>query len=338
MNKQFLLAARPEGMVRESDFMLVETPIQTPEAGDILVEVQYMGLEPAMRGWMENRADYIAPLALGDVMRGFGAGRVSLSNNADYPVGSLVTGSFGWQQYYLHKADATALQRVPEGVSLRAAIGIFGITGMTAWFGLERIGKPTDGDIFVVSSAAGATGSVAGQLAKIRGCRVVGITSSATKCEWLTDTLGFDAAVNYRDPDWQQQLAHACPDGIDIYFDNAGGEILNTALGLIRNAARVVLCGGISRYNASSPLSGPANYFNLIFRRASMQGFIVLDHTTEFSAAIEAMQPLVASGKLQHADTLNQGFEALPSALIALFQGANQGKQLVAVSAQRQSL
>ena len=333
MNQQFLLAARPEGMVRESDFKRVSTPLPFTGAGECLIEVHYMGLEPAMRGWMENRADYIAPLAIGDVMRGFGAGSVSVSNNPLYPVGTRVTGSFGWQQFYLHRADAAPLQRIPDGISLRAAIGVFGVTGMTAWFGLERIGKPREGDVFVVSSAAGATGSVAGQLAKIQGCRVVGITSSTEKCQWLTATLGFDAAVNYREPNWQQQLSEACPDGIDIYFDNAGGELLNTALGLIRDAARVVLCGGISRYNATGPLDGPANYFNLIFRRARMEGFIVLDHADQFPAAIDAMQPLVAAGQLRHADTVSQGFDALPGALVALFQGANQGKQLVCISA-----
>ncbi len=333
MNRQFLLAARPVGMVKRSHFKLVETPISATEEGSCLVKVQYMGLEPAMRGWMENRADYIAPLQLGDVMRGFGAGEVIESKSTKFPVGTRVTGSFGWQEYFLHEPDNEPLETIPDGVSLDEALGVFGVTGMTAWFGLNEIGRPKPGDVLVVSSAGGATGSIAGQLALTAGCRVVGITSTKEKCQWLHDSLGFDAVVNYTDDDWPQKLQIACPDGIDIYFDNAGGFILDTALGQIRDGARVVLCGGISRYNLSTTPAGPGNYFNLIFRRAKMEGFIVLDYAKEFSSAISSMKPLLDSGQLKNKTTITDGFEALPDALISLFQGSNIGKQLVRISA-----
>ena len=333
MNRQFLLAARPVGMVKRSDFKLVETPISANEEDSCLVKVQYMGLEPAMRGWMENRADYIAPLQLGDVMRGFGAGEVIESKSANFPVGTRVTGSFGWQEYFLHQSGTDPLETIPDGVSLDEALGVFGVTGMTAWFGLNEIGRPKPGDVLVVSSAGGATGSIAGQLALAAGCRVVGITSTEEKCQWLRDSLGFDAVINYTDDGWPQKLQCACPDGIDIYFDNAGGAILDTALGQIRDGARVVLCGGISRYNLSTPPTGPGNYFNLIFRRAKMEGFIVLDHAKEFNSAISSMRPLLDSGQLKNKTTITDGFEALPDALISIFQGSNIGKQLVRISA-----
>ena len=333
MNKQFLLAARPKGMVHPSDFNLVQVPVSLLSQGEALIQVQYMGLEPAMRGWMENRADYIAPLELGDVMRGFGAGKVIDSKSPLYPVGMRVAGSFGWQEYFVQKESSAPLQIVPDEVSLEEALGVFGVTGMTAWFGMNKIAHAQTGDVFVVSSAAGATGSVAGQLARIYGCKVVGITSTDEKCQWLTKTLGFDAAINYQDDDWPAQLKQACPEGIDIYFDNAGGEILNTALSQIRDAARIVLCGGISRYNAIETPSGPGNYFNLIFRRARMEGFIVLDYLSEFTSAIEAMTPYLASGQLKNQATISHGFETLPDALIALFTSSNLGKQLVCIDA-----
>ena len=332
MNRQFLLAARPHGMVKRSDFKLVKKPTNAIEDDSCLVKVQCMGLEPAMRGWMENRADYIAPLELGDVMRGFGAGEVIESKSTNFPVGTRVTGSFGWQEYFLHRSDDAPLQIIPDGVSLDEALGVFGLTGMTAWFGVNEIGKPKSGDVFVVSSAAGATGSIAGQLARTMGCRVVGITSTDEKCQWLTDSIGFNAAINYTHQDWPQRLKKACSGGIDVYFDNAGGDVLNVALDQISDGARIVLCGGISRYNSTTAQTGPENYFNLIFRRAKMEGFIVLDYASKFNSAISSMKPLIASGQLKHKATITDGFEALPDALISIFEGTNIGKQIVCIS------
>ena len=332
MNRQFLLNARPVGDIKETDFKMIETAIPEPGADEVLVQIQYLAVEPAMRGWMENRADYVAPLEIGDLMRGWGAGKVIESNNARYPVGTIVSGSFGWQEYVVTDGKSIPLQAVPEGVETPASMGVLGITGMTAYFGMLHIGKPVAGDTVLVSGAAGATGSVAGQLARIAGARVVGIAGSQEKCDWLTDELGYDAAINYREKDVAAAVKQHCPDGINVYYDNVGGEILDIALARIATNARVVICGGISRYNLTGEIPGPKNYFNLVFRRARMEGFICGDYASQFGDAVEVLSGYLKSGELKHRETILDGFEHTPDALKSLFSGSNMGKQLVRVA------
>ena len=332
INRQFLLASRPQGMVKEADFEYHEAPLPDVGEGEFLVQTTRISLDPSMRGQMENRADYVAPLELGDVMRAGGTGLVIKSNHTEYPVGTNVQGTFGMQEYVLSNGKVPPCKAFSADLSPEQALGVLGGTGMTAYFGLLDLGQPKPGDVVVISGAAGATGSVAGQIAKLKGCHVIGIAGSDEKCTWLVDELGFDSAINYKSQDVAAQLDELCPNGLDIYFDNVGGEILDICLARIATNARVVICGGISRYNQSGPIPGPKNYFNLVFRRARMEGFIVLDYAKQFPAAIEEMQGWIASGQLKQSVTVVDGFENLPQALIALFAGGNTGKMMVKVS------
>lgn len=328
MNRQFLLAKRPVGMVKESDFEYTEAPKPVASDGEFVVQTTHISLDPSMRGQMENRADYVAPLEIGDVMRAGGVGRVVESNHPDFAVGDMVGGTFGMQDYAVFKGDAP-LRRYPSDTSPEQALGVLGGTGMTAYFGLLDLGEPKPGDVVVISGAAGATGSVAGQIARIKGCTVIGIAGSDEKCTWLTQELGFDSAINYKTENVADALDKLCPNGINIYFDNVGGELLDIALDRIATNARVVICGGISRYNATGELAGPKNYFNLVFRRARMEGFIVLDYVDQFPAAAEEMRGWIDRGELKQGATVIDGFSQLPKALIALFEGVNTGKLMV---------
>ena len=330
-NQHYLLAARPGADILDSDFELVDAPMPVPGDGEVLVEVHYLAVEPAMKGWMEARVDYVEPLNIGDVMRGQGTGVVIESNNDKFPVGTAVTGFLGWRRYLVSDGENIHLRPLPVGVSPTAALNVLGITGLTAYFGISEIGKPRAGETVLVSGAAGATGSIAGQLARIRGARVVGIAGGRDKCNWLVDELGFDATIDYKNEDTAKQLAKLCPDGVDVYFDNVGGDILDIALDNLAMNARVVLCGGISRYTESGPLPGPVNYFNLIYRRARMEGFIVVDYAARFPEGIEALAAYLETDELKHRETIFKGFSELPGALINLFSGGNIGKQLVAV-------
>lgn len=329
VNRQFLLAARPEGLVKESDFQYREVAVPDIKSGEVLIRTTYISLDPSMRGQMENRADYVAPLQIGDVMRAGGVGVVAQSKHADYSAGDLVSGTFGMQDYVVADTDNLRLQKLDPDIDPTMALGVLGGTGMTAYFGLLELGEPKAGDVVVISGAAGATGSVAGQIAKIKGCTVIGMAGSAEKCLWLTDDLGFDAAINYKTQDVAGELDRLCPTGINIYFDNVGGEILDICLARIAMNARVVICGGISRYNATGPLPGPKNYFNLVFRRARMEGFIVIDYVPRFAEAAEKMQTWIDEGRLKQRATVIEGFKELPRALIRLFEGYNIGKLMV---------
>jgi NADPH-dependent curcumin reductase CurA len=331
-NQHILLAARPTGEIKPGDFEIVDVPMPVPGAGEILVEMQYLAVEPAMRGWMEDRASYVPPVQIGEVMRGQGAGIVLQSDNPEFPVGTMVSGLVGWRRYVVSDGRSIPLRKLPEGVSPAAALNVLGLTGLTAWFGMLDIGVPQAGDTVLVSGAAGATGSIAGQLARIAGARVVGIAGGPKKCEWLVSELGFDAAIDYKSEDTAQRVSEVCPRGVNVYFDNVGGEILDIALDNLAERARVVLCGGISRYNETGPIAGPVNYFNLVYRRARMEGFIVMDYAPRFHEAIEALVKHLDSGELRHRETILQGFEQLPQALRDLFSGGNIGKQLVAVN------
>jgi NADPH-dependent curcumin reductase CurA len=331
-NQHILLAARPTGEIKPGDFEIVDVPIPVPGTGEMLVEMQYLAVEPAMRGWMEDRASYVPPVQIGEVMRGQGTGVVVQSDNPEFPVGTLVSGLVGWRRYVVSDGLSTPLRKLPEGVSPATALNVLGLTGLTAWFGMLDIGKPQSGDTVLVSGAAGATGSIAGQLARIAGARVVGIAGGKEKCEWLVSELGFDAAIDYKSEDTARRVRELCPNGVNVYFDNVGGEILDIALDNLAQHARVVLCGGISRYNETGPIAGPVNYFNLVYRRARMEGFIVMDYAPRFKEATEMLVKHLDSGELRHRETILHGFEQLPQALRDLFSGGNIGKQLVAVN------
>jgi len=330
-NQHFLLAARPSGHIKAGDFALVDAPMPVPGAGEVLVQATHLAVEPAMRGWMEDRESYVPPVQIGEVMRGQGVGTVLASDHPDFPAGALVSGMLGWRRYLVSDGRSIPLRRLPPGVAPATALNVLGLTGMTAYFGMLDIGSPRAGDTVLVSGAAGATGSIAGQLARIAGARVVGIAGGEKKCAWLTTELGFDAAIDYKVDDVATRVADLCPGGIDIYFDNVGGAILDIALDHLARGARVVLCGGISRYNESGPIAGPVNYFNLVYKRARMEGFIVMDYVSQFREATAELVKHLHEGKLRHRETVLHGFEQLPRALMDLFTGANTGKMLVAV-------
>jgi NADPH-dependent curcumin reductase CurA len=316
-------------MVKESDFHYAEEPVKAPAEGEVRVRTTYVSLDPSMRGQMENRADYVAPLAIGDVMRAGGVGVVDASRSPGVPAGALVGGTLGMQTHAI--VDSKLLRVFPPETDPVAALGVFGGTGMTAYFGMLDLGQPRAGNTVVVSGAAGATGSIAGQIAKLKGCRVIGIAGSAAKCRWLVQDLGFDGAIDYKAQNVATELDRLCPQGIDVYFDNVGGEVLDLCLARLAMNARVVICGGISRYNTTAQLPGPRNYFNLVLRRARMEGFIVLDYAKRFADAARELQIWIDAGRIKHRATIVEGFENLPRALIRLFEGDNVGKMMVKV-------
>jgi len=331
VNRQFLLAARPAGMIKETDFRYNEAPIPEPDDGEVLVRVEYISLDPSMRGQMQSDVAYAAPLDLGVVMRARGVGRIVKSRDVSFPEGAMVSGTLGMQEYAIGSERVDRFRIFDDSLDPKVVLSTLGGTGLTAYFGLLDVGKPKGGDVVVISGAAGATGSVAGQIAKIKGCTVFGIAGTDEKCEWLTGELGFDGAVNYRAQDVAAALDRLCPNGINVYFDNVGGEILDICLARLAMNARVVICGGISRYNLEGEPPGPKNYFNLVYRRARMEGFLAGDYAPRFEEALTEMQGWIETGKLKQRETVIEGFENLPKALIKLFEGANIGKMMVKV-------
>jgi len=328
--RQWLLNGHPRNRgIEDGDFKLVHTEIGEPGEGQVLLKTRWLGFDPAQKGWMENIADYVAPMAIGDVMRGSGIAEVVASNGGRFAVGDLVFGTTGWTEYLV--TDAKELTKVETSLPPTAVMSVLGTTGVTAWCGLFKIGKPVAGDTVVVSGAAGATGSIVGQLAKIAGCRAIGIAGGAEKCRWLVEEAGYDAAIDYKAGDIKQQIKELCPNGIDVIFDNVGGAILDAMLTRIATGARVVICGGISRYESGGLPAGPANYFNLVFRRASMAGFIVLDWAAEFPDIRKRLEAFVADGRLAYREDIQHGFENAPATLQRLFVGANRGKQMLEI-------
>ncbi len=322
------LAAHPRGRpIEDGDLELDTIELADAEPGQMLLRTQYLGFDPAQKGWMENVADYVAPMAIGDVMRGSGITEVVASNGGRFPPGQLLAGSTGWSEYLVH--DGEGLQPCEPSLPPTAMLSVLGTTGMTAWCGLYKLGKPIAGDTVLVSGAAGATGSIVGQLAKIAGCRAIGIAGGQEKCDWLVREAGYDSAIDYRAGDLRARLKELAPGGVDVIFDNVGGTILNDMLGHIATGARVVICGGISRYETGTLPAGPQNYFNLVFRRATMSGFIVIDWIAEFPAIRRRMAALVHEGKLTYREDVQHGFENAPETLKRLFSGANRGKQLL---------
>jgi NADPH-dependent curcumin reductase CurA len=301
-------------------------PVPEPGEGEFLLRTQYVSLDPAMRGWMNDARSYIPPVGIGEVMRAGVVGEVLASRNGRFPVGAHVVAMTGVQEYAV--SDGKGVQVVSADLApLPTYLGALGMTGLTAYFGLLEVGKPQQGQTVVVSGAAGATGSVAGQIAKIQGCRVVGIAGGEDKCRTVVEEFGFDACVDYKSGDLKAALRREAPDRIDVYFDNVGGDILDTVLPGLARGARVVICGAISQYNAGAERKGPANYLSLIVNRASMQGFVVFDYSSRYGEALKEMAGWRAEGKLRSKETVvNGGVRAFPQALLKLFAGENTGK------------
>jgi len=332
LNQQWLLAQRPEGNIRPTDFIWNEIELKEPQTDQILVRNIYLSLDPTNRGWMADVEGYLPPVPIGGVMRGIAIGVVEASRNDRFPEGSLVQGMLGWQKYTI--TDGKGLNILPNmpGIPLTAHFGLFGHIGMTAYFGLLEIGKPSAGETITITAASGAVGSLAGQIGKLKGCKVVGITGSDEKCHWITEELGFDSAINYQTESVYQQLKTHCPDGIDVIFENVGGKIFDAELAHINLHARVVLCGLIAQYNATEPVPGPYNFRNLLTRRGKLEGFIVLDY---MDRAMEAMMELAQwyqEGKIQYHVDMVEGLEEAPEAINRLFDGNKKGKLILKVS------
>jgi NADPH-dependent curcumin reductase CurA len=329
INHQWRLAARPEGRIKETDYKWVEEVVPELREGQVLIRNLYLSLDPANRGWVREEGSYMAPIALGSVMPGITIGVVEESRNPNFPVGAHAQGFLGWQEYAV--SDGSGLNKLQDNpaIPLTAYLGLFGGIGLTAYFGLLDITNPQPGETLVVSAAAGAVGSIVGQIGKIKGCRVVGVAGSDEKCKWIMDELGFDAAINYKTEDIRKGLKRTCPNGIDIYFDNVGGEILDAVLAMINLRARISVCGMISQYNATAPVPGPYNLINILTRRAKMEGFIVIDYLPRAHEAIPDLIKWHMEGKLKYRVDIVEGLKEAPRAVNKLFDGSNQGKLII---------
>lgn len=332
VNRRWLLASRPAGMVKDSDFEFVQKRIPEPKEGEFVVRVTHLSFDPTQRLWIA-RDTYVPAAPIGDVVPAVGVGQVVKSNNSKFRVGQLVQGALGWQDFALMSDTAAILPTIPlkTGVTPEQALGVFGITGPTAYFGMTEVGKPKPGETVLVSGAAGATGSVAIQIAKAIGCRTIGIAGGPEKCRWVTQVAGADACINYRSGSVAARIREHAPAGVNVVFENVGGEILEAALQNLALHARVVLCGGISGYNDSDPGAsfGIRSYMMLVVARARIEGFLVLDYAARYPEAIAALSELISGGKLKTVHDVQHGFENIPATLRRLFEGKNLGKQLL---------
>ncbi|SFF56662.1 hypothetical protein SAMN04488120_10935 [Fontimonas thermophila] len=325
VNRQFRLARRPQGMVKREDFAFVRGPVPEPGDGEFLVRIAYISLDPAMRGWMNEGKSYVPPVGLGEVMRAGAVGEIVKSKHPKFAVGEHVVGLFGVQDYAV--STGKGVTRVdPTLAPLPVYLGTLGMPGMTAYFGLLEVGKPRAGDTVVVSAAAGAVGQVVGQIARIKGCRAIGIAGGPEKCRYVTDTLGFDACIDYKHADVKKALKQHCPQGINVYFDNVGGEILDIVLTQLAMHARIVICGAISQYNATTAVKGPSNYLSLLVNRASMTGMVVFDWADRYAEATRELAGWLTSGRLKTREDIAEGLEQFPEVLLKLFKGENIGK------------
>lgn len=330
-NKQQILAKRPVGMPDADTWTLTNTPVPELKSGEVLIENHYISLDPAMRGWMNDSRSYIPPVQIGEVMRAGTIGKViQVNNHPKYKVGDVLTGWGGVQQYIVTDGEGyypvdTSLAPMPT------YIGTLGMPGMTAYFGILEVGKIKEDDVVLVSGAAGAVGSVVGQIAKIKGCTVIGIAGGADKCAYLTNELGFDGAIDYKTENIHTALKQHCPKGIDVYFDNVGGEILDAALARLRMHARVVICGAISQYNNTSPVKGPSNYLSLLVNRATMQGMVVMDYAKDYRQAAQTMGRWMMEGKLKSREDIYEGIENFHATFQRLFSGEKNGKLVLKV-------
>ena len=334
INRRWLLDARPRGAVSADHFRFVEEAVPDVGPGQVLVKNRYLSFEPAQRGWLNDLPSYIPPVGIGEVMRAVGVGEVIASRNDAFSEGDWLQGNLGWQDYAVLDGDDKffPVTRLAGDYPPTYALHIYGLTGLTAYFGMVEIGQPRAGDTVVVSGAAGATGSVAGQIAKLKGCRVIGIAGGEQKCRWLEEELGFDATIDYKRGDVPAQLAQLCKNRVDIFYDNVGGQILDDVLLNLSVGARVVLCGGISSgYRPADLPPGPKNYMQLVIRRATMRGFLVLDYIARYPEGIADLQRWVEAGDIVVKEDIVDGLEHCPDVLNGLFTGKNFGKQLVKV-------
>lgn len=328
-NRQVILAARPQGIPQASHFRLAESELAGPGPGEFLVRNEFLGVEPAMRGWVNAVGNYSEPVPVGAVMRSLAAGRIVASQDPAWPVGTAVTGMFGWQEFALARA-ADVDWRVPDnGLPLSTALGVLGMNGLTAHHGLLAIGRPRPGQTVVVSTAAGGVGSAVGQLAKLQGCRTVGITGGEPKRRLCLERFGYDAAIDYRAEGFEAALAAACPQGVDVYFDNTAGRISDEVMKHLAVGARVIVCGTASVADWVPPPLGPRVERHLLVKRASMQGFVIFDHRDGFPAAREALTALVCDGRLVYQEEFLDGLEAAPDAIAGLYRGENLGRRLI---------
>ncbi|MEU2158333.1 NADP-dependent oxidoreductase [Streptomyces sp. NPDC019396] len=325
-NRQIRLAARPSGMVRAEDWEHHTAPVEEPGPGQFAGRTRVVSLDPAMRGWLDDRPSYLPPVGIGEVMRAGSVIEVTASNHPGFQPGDQVLGTFGVQEYAV--SDGKGAMKIDTSLAPPSTyLGALGMPGMTAYFGLLDVGALKDGETVVVSGAAGAVGSIVGQIAKIKGCRVVGIAGGPEKCALLTDELGFDAAIDYREGDIKQRLRELTPDGIDVYFDNVGGDILDAALTRLAMHARVVICGAISQYNNTTPVSGPSNYLSLLVRRARMEGFVVFDYAKRYAEAAQEIAGWIGDGRIKVKEHVVKGnVDDFPEAFQMLFRGDNVGK------------
>jgi len=334
VNRQWLLAKRPDGMIGPDNFEYTETAVPIPGNDEVLVRNLYFSFDPTQRNWMVDRPSYLPPVGLGEVMRAGSVGQVVESKHADFTVGELVQTTGNWQDYVIVAPGQgpMGVNKLPPGVPPELMLSALGITGITAYFGLLDIGKPVAGDTVLVSGAAGATGSVAAQIARIKGCRVVGIAGGPEKCAWLRDEARVDVAIDYKSGDLDAQIGAACPDKWNVFFDNVGGSTMQAALNHIGLNARVAMCGGISGYNDTEPQPGPNNLMNLVTNRGRMEGFIILDYLPRAAEAIQDLIGWVTSGEIKYQVDVQEGFDNIPTTLQRLYTGKNLGKQLLKIA------
>ncbi|MDB5757939.1 MAG: NADP-dependent oxidoreductase [Burkholderia sp.] len=334
-NQQFRLAARPVGLPKDSDWQRTSEPVRELADGEILVKVLYLSLDPAMRGWMNEGKSYIPPVGIGEVMRAGGIGRVVASKSPKFMVGDFVSGGAGVQEYWIGAADdkTAAFYKVdPKAAPLPKYLNALGMPGMTAYFGLLEVGQPKAGETVVVSGAAGAVGQTVGQVARQHGCRVVGIAGGKDKCDFVVNELGFDACIDYKSGSVKDGLKQHCPKGVDVYFDNVGGEILDAVLTRINRKARIVICGAISQYNNTTPVQGPANYLSLLVNRARMEGIVVFDWADRYPEGAAQMAQWMKEGNFKTREDIVDGIENFPQTLLMLFEGRNFGKLILKVA------
>ena len=334
-NQQFRLAARPIGMPKPSDWTFTSEAVRDIADGEIVVKALYLSLDPAMRGWMNDAKSYIRPVAIGEVMRAGGIGKVLASKSPKFAVGDIVSGGIGVQAYWIGAADdkTAGFYKVdPKMAPLPKYMNALGMPGMTAYFGLLDVGMPKAGETVVVSGAAGAVGQTVGQVAKHKGCRVVGIAGGKDKCDFVVNELGFDACIDYKNESVKDGLKTHCPKGVDIYFDNVGGEILDAVLTRINLKARIIICGAISQYNNTTPVKGPANYLSLLVNRARMEGIVVFDYADRYHVGVTEMAKWMKEGTFKTREDIVEGLEKFPDALLMLFEGRNFGKLILQVA------
>jgi len=335
-NNQIRLASRPMGLPTRDNWSFTNEPVVEPAEGGVLVKTLYLSLDPAMRGWMNDAKSYIPPVGIDEVMRAGGIGEVIASKNPAFGVGDLVNASLGLQQYCLIPADQirrSGMFRIDPRLGTPTQwLNVLGMPGMTGYFGLMDVGQPKPGETVVVSGAAGAVGQTVGQLAKIKGARAVGIAGGKAKCDWVVNELGFDACIDYKAGSVRDGLKAHCPDGVDVYFDNVGGEILDHVLARINRRARIIICGAISQYNNTTPVQGPKNYLSLLVNRARMEGIVVFDYADRYHIAVAEMAGYLKDGRMKSKEDLVKGLDTFPEALLKLFNGENFGKLVLQVS------